>query len=290
MTLSCVGVLAKPGETRSAQFVSRARRRLAAAGVELVADCRIPDLTPEIEAVPTEQLARRADLLLVLGGDGTMLQAAHLLDQRELPVMGVNFGSLGYLTEFASDEFDAALELLLRGEVAVSRRLMLRAEIQRGAERRGCGSVLNDVVLHRLSLARMVELECWVDGDFMTRFRCDGLIVATPTGSTAHNLSAGGPIIEPELEALAITPICPHTLSNRPVVLSGGATIELRPAFNSEPVTLTLDGQTGVEVLPDQQVYVRAAAQRFQVVHPRGRSYFKVLRDKLHWGGEVQRG
>jgi len=282
--------MAKPGEQRAGDYVGRAQRRLAEAQVQLIADAKIAHLPPQIEVAAAESLADRADLLLVLGGDGSMLQAARLLRGRELPVMGVNFGSLGYLTEFAVNEFDAGLELLLRGQIAISRRLMLQAEIERSGARQACGTVLNDVVLHRLSLARMVEIECSVGGDFMTRYRCDGLIAATPTGSTAHNLSAGGPIIAPEMEAIAITPICPHTLGNRPVVLSGRAQIELRPAFNSEPLSLTLDGQRAVEIEPGQKVHVRAAAQRFLVVHPLGRNDFKVLRDKLHWGGEVAHG
>jgi NAD+ kinase len=229
-------------------------------------------------------LAEPLDLLIVLGGDGTMLGAARLVGMRAIPVLGVNFGWLGYLTEFPLEELFPTLEALRQGRFAVDKRMMLEVHVERGGARLAQPRALNEAVINRNVTVRMIELDAYVNGQFVNTFRADGMIVATPTGSTAYSLSAGGPLVHPGMEAMLLTPICPQLLSNRPVVVPGDSVIEFVFKRADDELLLTLDGQVGVALLPDDRVVIRRSATTFDLIRPPQRNYFEVLRTKLKWG------
>lgn len=233
---------------------------------------------------PAESERFDADLIIVLGGDGTMISTARLIGDRQVLVLGINYGSLGYLTEFRIEEMFPALETILAGEYEIDSRVMLRAGHFRNDELLAGGRVLNDVVINKAALARIIEIDVTLNGQFVNSFRSDGLIVSTPTGSTAYNLSAGGPIIYPSMNAVVLTPICPFTLTNRPIVIPDSAEIELKLIDDNEGVFLTLDGQTGFRMKADDRVIIRKSSTTFNIVQPPNRNYFDVLRNKLQWG------
>lgn len=252
-------------------------------------------LTPLVEAHLARHLSFRSgtdssaipvqsDLVVVLGGDGTLISVARLVGDREVPILGVNLGSLGFLTEITLDELYPTLESCLSGDYTVSERTMLRATIERDGRDTGAYQVLNDAVVNKGALARIVDLEAAVNGRYLTTFKADGLIISTPTGSTGYSLSANGPIIHPELDCLVITPICPHTLTNRPIVVASDALITIKLLSMNEDVLLTLDGQVGVELKHGDVIRLRRAEHRTRLVMSRSKDYFEVLRTKLKWG------
>lgn len=224
------------------------------------------------------------DLVVVLGGDGTMISTARMIGDADVLVLGVNYGSLGYLTDFRIEELYAALEEIFNGEFAIDRRVMLHAEQWRNGEMIAGGRVLNDVVVTKAAVARIIEIETRLDGQFVNSFRADGLIAATPTGSTAYNLSAGGPIIFPSMNAIVLTPICPFALTNRPIVVPDTSQIELELQNENEGVVLTLDGQIGYPMLSQDIVKIRKSRTTLNLLQPPNRNYFDVLRNKLKWG------
>ncbi len=195
-----------------------------------------------------------------------------------------NFGGLGYLAEFRIEELYTALEAILSGNYRLDRRVMLAVELLAGSDQVTSHQVLNDVVINKSALARIIEIEAYLNEQFVNSFRADGLIISTPTGSTAYNLSAGGPVIFPSMNAVVITPICPFTLSNRPIVVPDDAVIELRLKTEREDVALTLDGQVGFPLKVENRVVIRKSRTTFNLVQPMNRNYFDVLRDKLRWG------
>lgn len=231
-----------------------------------------------------EQLAEEVQLLLVLGGDGTLLAAARVAAPRGIPILPINMGSLGFLTSFTREEIYPALEETLAGRHATSERVLLQVEFHRKGKAEDAQLALNDAVINKGALARMIELELAIDGDFVCRYHADGLIVATPTGSTAYSLSAGGPIIHPTVEAFLITPICPHTLTDRPVVVRDSSRVEVTVKGDSEGVYLTIDGQTGIEMKSGDNIRVAKAGVRLKLITPLQKSYFEILRSKLKWG------
>jgi NAD+ kinase len=206
-----------------------------------------------------------------------------MVGDHEVPVLGVNYGGLGYLAEFRIQELYSALESILSGNYRLDRRVMLAVELRRGEEAPKTSRVLNDVVINKSALARIIEIETYFDRYYVSSFRADGLIVSTPTGSTAYNLSAGGPVIFPSMNAVVITPICPFTLSNRPIVVPDNAEIELLLKTDNEEVALTLDGQVGFEMKVGDRVVIRKSRTTFNIIQPSNRNYFDVLRDKLRW-------
>jgi NAD+ kinase len=229
-------------------------------------------------------VADTCQLLLVLGGDGTLISAAGLAATRGIPILPVNMGSLGFLASFTLDELYPALENTLKGNFSVSERVMLYVDVQRGDKIIDTERVLNEVVINKGALARMIQLELSINSDFVCRYRADGMIVASPTGSTAYSLSAGGPIVHPAVEAFIITPICPHTLSDRPLVIPQSAFVEVRLAGQTESVFLTLDGQRGVPLESKDCVRISRAKESLRLIHPANKSYFEILRSKLKWG------
>ncbi len=236
------------------------------------------------EAVERHHLADRADLIVVLGGDGTLLGVARLVASQGIPILGVNLGGLGFLTEVTIKEARAALERVLGGDYEVDRRIMLEAIVERASEQSAeTFQAFNDVVVGKGPLGRMLELDVFADHKPFCAYRADGLIVATPTGSTAYALSAGGPIVYPTLDAIVLAPICPHTLSNRPVVLPDSYEIEIRVKAPDHDTTITVDGQESAQLGPADIIKIhrgRHSVSLIRSAHP----YFEIWRDKLHWG------
>ena len=230
------------------------------------------------------QVADASQLLLVLGGDGTLLAAAHLAAPRGIPILPINMGSLGFLTSFTLDELYPALEDTLGGRFSMSERVMLHVELERGGKVVENQRVLNEVVVNKGALARMIELELRIDGDFVCRYRADGLIVASPTGSSAYSLSAGGPIVHPGVESFIITPICAHMLSDRPLVVRDSSCVEMKLSGNTESVFLTLDGQRGIPLQATDLVRISRSKELLKLIQPPRKSYFEILRNKLKWG------
>jgi NAD+ kinase len=238
----------------------------------------------DVQARKREELPGCTDLLIVLGGDGTLLSAARLAAERKVPILPVNLGGLGFLTTVSQDETYSILEEIFAGRHRVSERVMLEAEVVRGGAVIRRQIALNDAVLNKAALARIMDLELRVDGEYVTTYKADGLILSTPTGSTAYSLAADGPIVYPTVEAFIVTPICPHTLTNRPLVIPDSALIEVDFKAEDDAVFLTLDGQVGIELLRGDHVRVRKAAQKLLLVRPAKKTYYQILRSKLKWG------
>jgi NAD+ kinase len=285
-----IGIVLKPHQPDALKTMCELTIWLAERGITLIGGAEIERERIEqqtgcaVEQVEPEKIAACADLVLVLGGDGTMIAAARLMGDAEVPVLGVNYGGLGYLAEFRIEEVYEALESILAGNYRLDKRVMLAVELMRGDQTVTRNRVLNDVVINKSALARIIEIEAYLNQQFVNSFRADGLIVSTPTGSTAYNLSAGGPVIFPSMNAVVITPICPFTLSNRPIVVPDDAVIELRLKTDQEDVALTLDGQVGFPLKVDDRVVIHKSQTTFNLVQPTNRNYFDVLRDKLRWG------
>jgi NAD+ kinase len=287
--IKSVGVVVKPNHSEAWKTACELSAWLENNGIDLIGRPheqieRFNGGNCEINTADTEKFQTEADLIVVLGGDGTMISTARLTGDREILVLGINYGSLGYLTEFRIEEMFVALEAILEGNYEIDRRVMLDAEHWRGDEQLSTGRVLNDVVINKAVLARVIEIEVNLNKLFVNAFRADGLIVATPTGSTAYSLSAGGPIVYPSMNAIVLTPICPFTLTNRPIIMPDNAEIELKLKNENEGVVLTLDGQIGYQMQPHDRVIIRKSRTSFNLVQPPNRNYFDVLRNKLKWG------
>ena len=273
--IKTVSIVVKPNHAEALTTAADLSAWLKTKGIEQIG-----------EPVPADKNGSElsADLIVVLGGDGTMISTARFISGSEVLVLGINYGSLGYLTDFRFEEMFPALESIIAGQYEIDRREMLEAELIRDGERVASGRVLNDVVINKAALARIIEVDVKLNGYFVNSFRADGLIVSTPTGSTAYNLSAGGPIIYPSMNGVVMTPICPFTLTNRPIVIPGDAEIELSLKDENEGVILTFDGQTGHRMKANDRVVIRKSETSFNLVQPANRNYFDVLRDKLKWG------
>lgn len=279
-----VGIVVKPGQEDALKTAGDLSAWLSERGLQTVAE---PRRAPRADAAEDEldvSIRENADLIVVLGGDGTIISAARLVGEKEIPVLGVNYGGLGYLTEFRIEELYTAMESIIAGEYVTEARVMLDVELWRGDKKMARGRVLNDAVINKAILARIIGIQVSLNGQFVNTFRADGLIVGTPTGSTAYNLSAGGPLIYPSANAVVITPICPFTLTNRPIVVPDDAEIELTLGIDSDGVMLTLDGQVGHKMQIGDCVRIKKSGTRFHMVRPPNRNYFDVLRNKLKWG------
>ena len=284
-TFRNIGIISRPRRSNLSEVVPPLLSWLEDRGIHVVYDQETAtSLAEPSEGRSREQVAAASDLLLVLGGDGTLLAAARVAAPRGIPILPINMGSLGFLTSFRLEELYPALEDILAGRLTISERVMLHAELQRGDKILDKQTVVNEVVINKGALARMIELELSIDRDFVCRYRADGLIVASPTGSTAYSLSAGGPIVHPSVDSFIITPICPHTLSDRPVVVSDTSIIEVKLSAGTESVFLTLDGQKGIPLQATDRVRVSRAQQLLKLIQTPNKSYFEILRNKLKWG------
>jgi len=281
-----IGVFSRPRRADLTAIVAPLLDWIAKRGCRALYDCETAEALIEgsTPGLSRNQLAAQSDLLIVLGGDGTLLAAAREAAPRGIPILPINLGSLGFLTSFTLAEMYPALEETLAGKAETSERVMLTASLFRKGQAIESKNVLNEVVVNKGALARMIEVELFIDEEFVCRYRADGLIVATPTGSTAYSLSAGGPIVHPDVESLIVTPICPHTLTDRPVVIGDDCKIEMRLRGDAASVYLTLDGQKGILMQSEDRVGISRAKERLKLIQPHRKSYYEILRSKLKWG------
>jgi NAD+ kinase len=279
-----IGILVKPAFQDAKPLLQELVPWLRARGRDPLLDSSLAQLIGEATSYSKKDLATLADLLLVLGGDGTMLAAARLVEDRPTPILGVNVGGLGFLTEVSREELYHALEQVFANAYFEEERLMLRSRIMRLGEQVAQATVLNDVVLNKGAIARMVQLEISINGQLVTGLRGDGLIISTPTGSTAYSLSSGGPILNPSVHALILTPICPHTLTNRPIVIPQDVLVEVVMVSRDEGAMVTFDGQVGVALRHQDTIEVRASGHKTKLIRFRDRNYYEMLRKKLKWG------
>jgi NAD+ kinase len=288
--VSRVGLVAKQRVEAAAGVLAELAAWMEARGVAVVFEtetAQLARLRPSNATVSREELPAACDLIVLLGGDGTLIGMARRIGRAgvDVPIAGVNFGSLGFLTEITLDELYTSLESALAGTAEIEERMMLHAQTLRGGRVYADELVLNDVVTTKAALSRIIELSVSVGGQPVMRVRADGLIVATPTGSTAYNLAAGGPIVHPVVDAILLTPIAPHMLTNRPLVVSGSSEIAVEPDMNgNDEVFVTFDGQSGHALESGDVITIRRAARPLRLVRSSSRSYFDVLRQKLKWG------
>lgn len=280
-----IGILTKPKFPEVKNTLRDVVTWLRARNIDAILDRTSALLLDEQGGYLDTALASIADVLLVLGGDGTMLNAARLAGERSIPILGVNMGGLGFLTEVRLDNLYPSLERVFANDFVLDERLMLRTHIHRHGESVAQGEVLNDVVISKGTLARMIELKIAIQGRFVTNLRGDGLIVSSPTGSTAYSLSAGGPIIDPAVQSLILTPICPHTLTHRPLIVPGNAEIDVTLTSKDDGAMATLDGQVGVAITQGDTVVIQTSEHRSRLIRFPESHYYDVLREKLKWGG-----
>ena len=281
-----VGIVSRPRREDIARVVPPLLEWLRAHGAETICDLETGDCVGALagRTIERNELPEHADLLIVLGGDGTLLSAARLAAERRVPILAVNLGGLGFLTTVSQDELFPILEEIFANKHRISERVMLAAEVVRGGSIIRQQMALNDAVLNKEALARIMDWQLRVDGEYVATYKADGLIVSTPTGSTAYSLSAGGPIVYPIVDAFVVTPICPHTLTNRPIVIPDSVTIEIGFQSGENNAFLTLDGQIGIELSQGDRVILRKAPNRLCLVRPAKKTYYEILRNKLKWG------
>jgi len=283
--INTVGIVAKPRSELAARIVPEVIGWLAERGVGVRLDPDSAGYAHRQSELQRKDVPHGTQLVLVLGGDGTLLSAARAIGDSDIPLFAVNLGGLGFLTAITVEDLYPQLELVLRGDFRIGRRRALHCELWRDGRRLYEYHALNDMVLTKAEIARMIDLEVQIDGYFVCVYRADGLIVATPTGSTAYSLSAGGPIVFPTVAALTITPICPHTLSNRPVVLDDEGTIQVINRSGDQSTYLTIDGQVGELLKRNDYVLCRRSRHSISLIQPPNMLFFDVLREKLKWGG-----
>ena len=283
-TIGLIGKFGDPGVADSLHALGEhlhAHHRtvlLDEATAEVVPDCGL-------ETVSREELGERCDLAIVIGGDGTLLNAARSLAAYDVALLGVNLGRLGFLTDISPAEMEQRLAEILAGEYMEEERFLLHCSILREGEHISESEAFNDVVVHKWDVARMIEVESYIDGQFVNTTRSDGLIVSSPTGSTAYALSGGGPILHPTLNAMVLVPICPHTMTNRPLVVDGDSTIELVVSAKGQPHSqVTCDGQINLGLFCGDRIVIRKKDRLVRLIHPVGHNHYEILRAKLSWG------
>lgn len=292
--MTVVGVIARSDLEGASRVLDELASWLAKRGAQCHIEEQTARLLPTVPAhavvAPAPEVCRDAEALVVLGGDGTLLRASQFVRRAETFVLGVNLGSLGFLTEISLGDLYPTLAGVLEGTSQFEERRMLRASVRRPGREDSTCDVLNDVVVTKASLSRIIELDVSIDGSFVSAFRADGLIISSPTGSTAYNLAAGGPILHPALPAVVITPICPHMLTNRPLVVADASAIEVRLRRGRDvAVHVSFDGQSGVAITQDESLVVSRSPRALRLVKSPDRDYYEILRAKLKWGDSAVR-
>ncbi len=279
-----VGLISKANAPKAAELASALAGWLAARGIRVRMDKASAAYAGRSQWLDRGEVPEGCQLVVVLGGDGTLLAAARAVGDRQVPVLGVNLGGLGFLSAVKVEEIYPVMEAALRGELRMSLRRMLRCDLVRDGHKVATYEALNDAVVTKASIARIIDLETSVDEQPVCVYKADGLVVSTPTGSTAYSLSAGGPIVFPSVDCLVLTPICPHTLTNRPVIVPAGSVIRIRNHAADNEAYLTIDGQVGEPLLRDDVVVCRSSEFSASLVRPSALRFFDVLREKLKWG------
>ena len=277
-----IGIFAKKGEPEAIKAVRELMKLLKNKKVEFIIESDVAEIV-KTKGFSRDEIPEKSDIVIVFGGDGTLLGVARLVGDRGIPIIGVNLGGLGFITELAKDEFAKNINTLFSEDCCFEERIMLQADVHRGGRKLLQHNALNDVVLNKSALSRMFELDININNQYVTTFRVDGLITSTPTGSTAHSLSAGGPILYPTLESFLVTPICPHTLTSRPIVLPD--TFVLNFSIKSgDDIYLTLDGQVGYPLKVKDRIRIKKADYKTKFLILHDKDYFQILRAKLKWG------
>ncbi len=283
LNMQRIGIICKTGRPEPADVLKEFLPWLKKNGYEIFLDAETAEIL-NMQGYSREKIPSLVDVIIVLGGDGTMLSVARLVGSIGVPILGVNLGGLGFITEVNKDEIFDAVQKVLSGNCTIEERIMLSAKVFRQGREIADFSVLNDVVINKGALARIIDMETYINHSYVATFRADGLIISTPTGSTAYCLSAGGPILYPTLNSIVLTPICPHTLTNRPLVLPDDVVSEVILRSDSEDVFLTLDGQVGFSLKKHDSVEVKKCGFKAKILIPCERDYFQILRTKLKWG------
>ncbi len=279
-----IGVVIKRDRLQAAEFARDLVHWIARRGLTALVETESAAQVGAGTGATKAEMIARADLIVVLGGDGTLLSVARLMRERAVPILGVNLGGLGFLTAVTSDELMPMMEQIVSGTYTVDQRMTLAVALQRRGEVIVAGQVLNDAVITKGALGRIIDLHTAINGQDVCVYKADGLIVTTPTGSTAYSLSAGGPIVYPSVGVMVLSPICPHTLTNRPMVLPDSAVVEVTVRSPDEDVVLSLDGQDGTKLHSHDVVQIRKGKSTVPLVQSATRTYFDVLRSKLRWG------
>ena len=283
-----IGVLGRHEDPRVAEPMRMLVRHLDSAGVRVFTADTV-DIDINAERVPESSLAEHVDLIVAVGGDGTMLYACGVAQEHNVPLLGINRGRLGFLADITPDEMIPSINQVLAGEYRRESRLMLKAVLTRADGSEVVAEALNDIVLQRRETGRMVDFETRIDGRYVNTHAGDGLIIATPTGSTAYSISCGGPIIEPGLDAVVIVPICPHTLTDRPIVIPADEPIDVQVLERDDTkAEVTADGHSIGDILPDDLLRVSKSSRRVTLIHPPGYDYYEILRSKLYWGRDLR--
>lgn len=284
MKIKKIGIVANIEKEKITDHVRSLKNWLEEKGVKVFLEMEISRKVSRGAGLNWKELARKSEMVVVLGGDGTMLSTAHYLAGHRVPILGINMGGLGYLTEVNLNEIHSTLEMVIRGEFVTGKRMMLDVSVRHGKIITNVGSALNDVVINRGDLPRMNELEVEINGKYLTTYKGDGLIVSTPTGSTAYSLSSGGPIVYPGKDLIIINPICPHTLTNRPIIFSEDSNLEITLWSKDRGAMLTLDGQESYKIRSGDAVMIKKSRHVTMLVLSPYRSYGEILRSKLGWG------
>ena len=279
-----IGVFCKPKAKSANSVLKKLIPWLQKKGYHVLLDPDTASIINESSPHEKREISRQADLLIVLGGDGTLLSVARVAHPHNIPILAVNLGNLGFLAETSIEELYPTLEKILSGKFEIENRMLLNACILRGEKKVEDHNVLNDVVINKGAVARVINLQVLVNGQYMTSYRADGLIIATPTGSTAYSLSAGGPIIHPSMHALVLSPICPFTLTNRSILVPDQSIIQVKLAAEYDDVRITLDGQEAYDMKAEDILEIKKTKTPLQLIRGPNRNYYQILRDKLHWG------
>jgi NAD+ kinase len=279
-----IGIVVKPNKPDALALARELAKWLGERHIQVYVDEDIAPLIHHPLSSPRSEISQQVDFLIVLGGDGTLLSTVRDMEGKNVPILGVNLGGLGFLTETTLEELFSVLEQVLEGRIETEKRMKLCARVLRQGEWVGEYLVLNDVVITKSVLARIINLRSSIDGAYVTTYRGDGVIISTPTGSTAYSLAAGGPIVYPSMDSILITPVCPHTLTNRPLLIHDRATVEFTLESEDSDVRLTLDGQIGCALHPFDRVCVTKAKDYVFFVKSPFKDYFQILRTKLKWG------
>ncbi len=283
---SKIGIISKPDDPAIGATVQSLYQYLHSQSLEICADSVSASFlsSESIKASNLDEIAANSELVIVVGGDGTILHAAHSLIEKEIPLLGINLGRLGFLADISPNEIEKQLEQILTGNYLEEQRVVLQANLIRDGKTMGTCCAINDVVVHAKQMVRMIELETRVNNKHVNTLRADGYIVATPTGSTAYALSGGGPILHPSIDTIVLVPICPHTLSNRPIVVDANSKVEiLFPEENRHTALASIDGQIDMDFIPNDKIVIEKGQHALRLIQPKDYDYFDVLREKLRW-------
>jgi len=288
MNIKTVGIIAKDNGDTVTKTIKQLVDFLSKSSCEIVFDNSAEEIIENTQAVDRNTLASQSDLAIVVGGDGTFLSAVRSLADLNIPILGINLGRLGFLVDISPDEMFGHLEQIMQGNYVEECRFLLQAHVIRDGQVISEADAFNDVVVHIRDVARMIEFETYINGQYVNYQRADGLVVSTPTGSTAYALSSGGPLLHATLDAIVLVPICPHTLSNRPLVINANSKVEIIIGESKQSTSqVTFDGQTAFDVKPGDKIVIEKKKNTINLIHPGAYDYYEILRAKLHWSEQL---